>query len=125
METTPNGIKYNYSLVYSGAMFIVYPNKNTESEIKEAIKYIRDNRDVVSLRLATFEDKVELFRSDIFRSQKTKHLKYFQINDDLQKLKKCVADGLTVDFYIDTFVLPCVNKMTEIHKQIANYHSSF
>lgn len=111
METTPNGIKYDYSICTSGAMFIVYPNKNTEFEIKEAIKYIRDNRDMVSLRLARFEDKVELFRHELFTHEKTRHLKWYQIFDVLKVQKKYVADGISIEHYIDTFVLPNICNM--------------
>jgi hypothetical protein len=116
METTPNGIRYDYSLGNQGGYFIVYPNKNSESEILEAIKYIRSNRDVVSIRLAKFEDKVELFKSDLFRDKRTKHLKWFQINDEIKLLKKAVSNDWTLDYYIETFVIPFIQETEDKNK---------
>lgn len=111
METTPSGIKYNYTIGSQGGYFIVYPNeKQTNEEVKKAVDYIKENRDVVSIRVAILSDKINLFTDILFKHPKTIALKWYQINQDEKLIKKAVLKGWDIDYYIDTYVLPLIEQ---------------
>ena len=115
-EITTNGILYNEELInIDGAGFILYPDKShTPEMIAEAIKEIRSNRDVVSLTIATEEDRDRLYRTEIFLHPAVRPLKWYEINaDDYNILRRERRKGTTVDAYVEKFVLSHTAETTE------------
>lgn len=117
-EITKNGIPYTWELSGSaGAAFILYPEpQHTEADIFNAKMWLRDNRDVVSIRTATEQDRDELYRAEIFRHPDTKPLKWYQIaanTEHLATVRKYRTAGKTADDYVKIEVLP---KIAETEK---------
>ena len=110
METTTNGIKYIYDLSYDGGHFIIFTSGRTKEDINHAKTELRRQQDVVSLRLASVEDYIDLFKAEVFKDQRTRPLKWYEINDDPDTLKKAVAENWTVDYYVVNQVLPFVKR---------------
>jgi hypothetical protein len=110
-EKTTNGIEYTEEIAGSGgAGFVLFPTAAYTAEmIKEAIREIFDNRDVVSLKVANERDWDERYRTEIFAHPQTRPLKWYEINaDDYEALRHERIKGTSVDDYVRDFVLPFV-----------------
>jgi len=108
-EKTTNGVMYTEAIIsVNGAGFVLFPDRNhTPKMVKEAIAEIRQNRDVVSIRVANEDDRDELYRTEIFRHPAVRPLKWFEINaDDKQLLRTERLKGTSADEYVTHFVLP-------------------
>jgi alpha-galactosidase/6-phospho-beta-glucosidase family protein len=108
-EKTNNGIEYEDEIAgINGASFILYPTaEHTPEKIKEAIREIFNNRDVVSLKVSNERDWDERYRSEIFAHPHTRSFRWYEINaDDYQLLNRERRKGTTVDEYVRDYVLP-------------------
>ncbi len=67
-EKTRNGIEYTDEIASSeGACFVLFQTaEQTPEMVKEAIREIFNDRDVVSLKVANEKDWDERYRSEIF-----------------------------------------------------------
>lgn len=111
LEQTPNGIYFSEEIYINGAVFMLYPSsQNTKEDIDGAKKWLKDNRDVLGIKIGQEEDLDEIYKGEVFRHPKTKNLKWFQINDDKKNINKARNEGLSIDEYIDEYVLPNVDK---------------
>jgi len=108
-EKTTNGIEYTDEIASSdGASFILYPTaEHTTEQVKEAVRELFDNRDVVSMKVANERDWDERYRSEIFAHPLTRPLKWYEINaDDYDILHKERLKGTTVEDYVKQYVVP-------------------
>ena len=106
---TTNGIEYSEELYSSeGMAFMLFPAKeHTPEMVKQAIREIFNERDVVSMKVATDRDWDERYRSEIFAHPFTKSLRWYEINaDDYSLINKERKQGTTVNDFIKRFVLP-------------------
>jgi len=90
-EYTDNGVAYTYDICSSeGASFILYPNSNhSKADVKIAKAWLRRQHDVVSLSIASDEDRDQDYRAAIFRESLTKPMPWYQINaDDMKVIRK-------------------------------------
>jgi len=110
IETTTIGMEFTWDLAGSqGASFILYPtDAHTTKEVKEAKQELRDSRDVVSIRVASTHDLVDRFNDAIFSHPDTKKLKWYEINNEFDVLRKAMKKGITTDDYVKNDVLPNV-----------------
>lgn len=120
-EYTPNGIMYTWSLAGSqGAAFILFPKDGTlPAEIRKAKIWLRDQHDVVSIKLANDDDLDNLYKSDYFRDPRTRSLKWYQIEQDEKLIRRERKKGTTPEEFVTMFVLPFIKeteaKMLEKH----------
>jgi hypothetical protein len=108
-EKTTGGIEYTDELASSdGASFVLYPTaEHTAEMVKAAIRELFDNRDVVSMKVATGRDWDERYRTEIFAHPLTRTLRWYEINaDDYQLLRQEREKGTTTEQYVRAFVLP-------------------
>lgn len=108
-EKTTNGIEYTEELAGSNGMaFILFPTKaHTTEMIKQAIREIFENRDVVSLKIANERDWDERYRSEIFAHPLTRSLRWYEINaGDYDLLRRERLQGTSVDDYVQLYILP-------------------
>lgn len=107
-EHTKNGIMYTWDIASSqGASFILFPESHhTQKQIKQAKAEIRNDHDVVSLKVADEDDRDYLYKGEIFRIPATRPLKWYQIEQDEKLLRKERKKGTTAQQFVDTFVLP-------------------
>jgi hypothetical protein len=108
-EKTTNGIEYTDEIASSeGASFVLYPAaEHTPGQIKEAIRELFDNRDVVSMKVANERDWDERYRTEIFAHPLTRPFKWYEINaDDYMLLRRERLKGTTVDSYVRQYVVP-------------------
>jgi hypothetical protein len=106
---TSNGIEYTEELYSSqGMSFILFPAKEHSTEmIKKAVREIFNERDVVSLKVATDRDWDECYRSEIFAHPLVKHLKWYEINaDDYEVIRKERKEGTSTEDFIGRLILP-------------------
>ncbi len=108
-ERTTNGIEFADEIASSeGANFVLIPTAAyTAEQVKEAIREIFDNRDVVYLKVAHERDWDERYRSEIFAHPVTRSLKWYEINaDDYELLRRERLKGTSVDDYVRQYVVP-------------------
>jgi hypothetical protein len=108
-EKTRNGIEYIDEIAsIEGAGFVLFPTaEQTPKMVKEAIREIFNDRDVVSLKVANEKDWDERYRSEIFAHPFSRPLRWYEINaDDQSELRAERLKGTTVLDYINRFVLP-------------------
>lgn len=120
-EYTKNGIRYTWDISSSdGADFMLFPeDKHTPEDVMLAKIEIRGERDVVTLKIATDDDRDELYRSDVFSHPQVKPLKWFQINaDNYRLIRKCRKSGMSIDEYVNKHVLPCVEQIENANLEI-------
>ena len=112
IEQTANGIEYGWGLANSqGAWFVLFPDKNhTNDDIKTAKQLIRNNQDVVSMRVANDGDRYDRFRAEVFRTKKTRHLHWSQIELGIDDWKKANKEELTVEGFVNK-MLPIWEKL--------------
>ena len=119
-EQTTNGIKYAEAIVNQDwAGFILFPEKSdTPGMIASAIREIKMNRDVVTLRVATEQDRDEFFRTDIFRHPAVARLRWYEINaDDTKLLRRERRKGTSAHDYVTNYVLPCIAETKDRNQQ--------
>jgi hypothetical protein len=114
-EYTHNGILYTWELAGpQGASFILFPDEiHTKEDIDRAKAWLRDNQDVVWLKVANDDDRDDLYKSDYFRDPRTRPLKWYQIEQDEKLIRRERKKGTTPEEFVTLFVLPFV-KETEI-----------
>jgi len=108
-EKTSNGIEYIGEIAGSnGASFTLFPAaEHTPEAVKKAIRELFDNRDVVSMKIASERDWDERYRTEIFAHPQVRPLRWYEINaDDYELLNKERRKGTTVDEYVRNWVLP-------------------
>ncbi len=121
-ELTKNGIEYTYDLSVNGARYVLWPaDKTTKEDIKEAKHWLRDNHDVVSIRIADEYDLDQRYNTDIFEDQRVRPLKWYQVNNDLDLIRKERKSGLSVADYITKNVLPFI---AETEKRLVAKHGA-
>lgn len=118
-ETTPNGIEFSEELVSSeGAAFILYPKEtDTEEMIAAAKSYLKNARDVVSLRVASEEDLDDLYKSLYFRDPRTRELKWYQIEQEEKTIRQARKQGLTPEDFVTIHVLPYTQQVQARNEQ--------
>lgn len=112
LEETTNGIKFHEEITsVNGATFTLFPDKHhTTEDIKKAKAEIRRNRDVVSMGIADAYDRDELYKSEIFQHPATKPLRWYEIEQDKEILRRERNRGTTPDEFVKNIVLPNVEK---------------
>jgi len=106
---TTNGIEYSEELYSSeGMAFMLFPaTEHTPEMIKQAIREIFNERDVVSMKVATERDLDERYRSGIFAHPLTKGLRWYEIDaDDYGIINKERKQATTIEEFINRIVLP-------------------
>lgn len=115
LETEPKtGIPYTWDLAGSrGANFILYPTSDHSPElIAQAKNNLRVNHDVVSVHVATAEDRDRLYKEEYFRAPRTVPLRWYQIEQDEKLIRRERLKGTTPTEFVERFVLPFI-KQTE------------
>lgn len=114
-EYTTNGILYTWELAGSaGAAFIIYPEVgHTKKDIAAAKAELRAQHDVVSLHQATPEDWDRLYKGEIFRQPETKPLKWYEIEQDDEVIRRERLKGTTPANFVKDIVLPNIAVTTE------------
>lgn len=119
LEQTSNGIPFEEDIVSSqGAMFILFPDKSkTKQDIEIAKRQLRNERDVVSIKLATAWDWDNLYKTDVYLHPEVKKLKWYEVYEE--EISSQRKKGISTDDYVKNFVLPNVEKQRE--KMISKY----
>jgi hypothetical protein len=119
-EYTSKGVAYSWDLCGpQGAAFVVYLNEEqTRQDYYNAVHELKNSRDVVCIRQAHTEDWDEIYRNAIFCHKDTKHLKYYQINDDRRLIRKCRLEKMSIDEYVKVHVLPMADILKERHCEL-------
>lgn len=114
-EYTSNGIMYTWELASSeGASFILFPEEGTsKEEIEKAKQYLKNNQDVVWLKVANEDDRDYLYKSDYFRDPRTRPLKWYQIEQDEKLIRRERKKGTTPTDFVTNFVLPFIKQTEE------------
>jgi hypothetical protein len=113
---TKNGIEYTEELYSSDGMaFMLFPTKEHTTEmVQQAIRELFNERDVVSMKVATEQDRDARYRSEIFAHPAVAHLRWYEINaDDNELLRKEREQGTTTDAYIARWVMPFVTEIKQ------------
>lgn len=101
LETTSNGVRYEWWLAGpEGARFLIFKDNHTDEEVNEAIKELRRQRDVVTLRKANPEEIVERFIKDVCNIAIAKGLTFFQIRYDAKDLLLAISLKSTPEEYV-------------------------
>jgi hypothetical protein len=111
-EYTANGIMYTWELAGSeGASFMLFPEESHAPEqIKAAKQWLRDNHDVVSLHIASEEDRDDLYKTEYFRDKRTRDLKWYEIEQDPKLIRRERKKGTAPAEFVERFVLPFVEQ---------------
>jgi hypothetical protein len=112
-EQTKNGIMYTWDIASSqGASFILFPEStHTQEQIRQAKAEIRNDHDVVSLKVADENDRDYLYKGEVFSIPETKPLKWYQIEQDERLLRRERKKGTTAQEFVNTYVLPFVKEI--------------
>jgi|GEM_PF-1787494 len=107
MEYTSNGIMYLDDIVSStGAVFTLFPEEpHTKEDILMAVNEIQNNRDMVSWRVATENDRDQLYITMIFRSPLIRTFRWYEISVPLELIRSERFKGTTAEQYIQKCVL--------------------
>lgn len=111
-EYTANGIKYTWDLAGSqGASFLLFPErKHTKDDVQKAKAWLKDNHDVVSLKVANEDELDYEYRARIFEEPQTKPLKWYEMNVDNPTLIRMERKlGTTPLQYVEKWVLPYIS----------------
>jgi hypothetical protein len=102
LEQTSNGVRYDWWLAGpQGAGFLIFQDHHTDKEVNEAIKELRRQRDVVTLRKANAEEIVERFIKDVCDVGIAKGLTFFQIRYDAKDLLLAMSLKSTPEEYVE------------------------
>jgi len=118
---TTNGIEYSEELCSSqGMAFMLFPAKeHSPAMIKQAIREIFNERDVVSMKVATERDWDERYLSEVFTHPLTKSLKWYEIDThDYEIIRRERKLGTTTEEYINRFVLPFTEKTKQKNLEV-------
>ena len=124
LERTKNGLLYSWDLVSSeGAAFILYPTpSHSQAEINAAEREIRHTQDVVRIHVANEDDRDYLYKTYIFEQPETKPLKWYEIEQDPEILRRERVKGTTPEAYVKNIVLPNVDATREKYiRRYGNY----
>lgn len=122
MQTTSNGVPYEDHIVSpKGAQFILFPNSDhSKKDVDCAKRELRIMRDVVSIRVASLEDRIDKYRSQVYTHPKCKNLKWFQINDDRKIMLNYLRSNRSPEEYVEKEVLPNIeateNRLFKEHR---------
>lgn len=107
MEYTSNGIMYLEDIVSSsGATFTVFADKQRPREdILAAVNEIKNNRDMVSWKVATENDRDQLYITMIFRNPLIRSCRWYEINVPAQLIREERRKCTTTEQYIQKYVL--------------------
>lgn len=112
---TTNGIEYSWQLAgANGASFILFPNKNhTKDMIVRAISELRSTRDVVTIRSANFNDRINRYESEIYKDPRVRNLKSYQFSVDHSLLKTEFQKGTYSNDFVTYFIIPNIKPRKE------------
>lgn len=106
------GIYYDMTdITPDGGIFIIYTVRDiplTDLEKSRAKQYVLDNQDVVSIRFATEDDWLELFKTQIFRL--CPDLKWYHINWNYGIAKAYFRNKKTPAAYVEEEVIPKIGE---------------
>lgn len=104
-DYTENGMLfYEYMTGLQGARFILFPaDMHSLEDIAEAKRELRSERDVVSLSMATAEDRDDFYKSNIFRDKRVKSLKQVELDDNLVRKER--LKGTSSTDFVTKYVL--------------------
>lgn len=109
LQVTANGIKFTEEITsVNGATITLYPDNHTAEEIEVAKAEIRRDLDVVSMRVASEEDRDYLYKGEYFRIPSTRSLKWYQIEQDEKLIRRERKAGTTPAQFVERYVLPFV-----------------
>lgn len=108
LETTENGIGYTDEPVGSkGYGFILFPMPHhSAKDIEQAKAFLRGSRDVVTLRLATEDDRDDLYKKEYFRDARIRSLKWYEVEDEKTLIRSARLSGMSPQDFVSTYVLP-------------------
>lgn len=111
-DSTPNGVPFTEDTHGPhGAAFVVYPLPyHTEEDIKKAKQWLRNQKDVVSLKIASDYEWDDIYKSAYFRDPRVRPLKWYQIEQDEKLIRKERKKGTTPKEFVDKFVLPHIGR---------------
>lgn len=112
-EKTPNGILFSEEITsINGTSFILFPeDSHTSEDIKQAKKWLRNERDVVSIIVASEDDRDYLYKGEYFRHKDVRPLKWYEINQDEALIRRERKKGTSIDEFVNTYVLPMVEQV--------------
>lgn len=106
------GIYYDMvDITPDGGMYIIYTIRDVPlaDHEKAAVKeYVSDNQDVISLRFATEEDWIELFKTHVYRL--CPDLKWYHINWNYGIAKAYFRTKRTPAAYVEEEVMPKIGE---------------
>lgn len=107
-EHTYNGILFTEEICSSeGASFILFPeDTHTAEDIKNAKAQLRNDRDVVSITLATASDRDYFYKGEYFRDERVRSLKWYQIEQDEKLIRRERNKGTSPADFVTAFVIP-------------------
>jgi len=119
LDKTSNGIPFSEDISsIDGASFILFPKRtHSPEEIAFAKREIRVERDVVSLKVAKEEDKDEQYKSEIFSHPETRKLKWYQIEQDENLIRRERKKGTTPNLFVLRYVLPYIKRTEKKFKK--------
>lgn len=102
LEETSNGVRYHWYLHSAdGAGFIFFKDNHPDSEVKAAIREIKNTRDCVSYRIANIHDYTDIYWGEVFKiAEKQYGLTWRQIDCDFEKLMKAYKKGVSPEEYV-------------------------
>lgn len=119
LEQTSNGISYqDFIESVHGSTIILYPSEDkSKSEIDKAKRELRGERDVVKMRVADDWDLDDLYKTAIFRDERVKTLKWYQVEQDEKLIRKERKKGTTPQEFVTDIVLPNVKETEKKYKK--------
>lgn len=106
MEYTSNGIMFLEDIVSSsGATFTLLADKqHTREDILAAANEIKNNRDMVSWKVATENDRDQLYITMIFRNPLIRSFRWYEINVPVELIRSERRKGTAIEQYIQKYV---------------------
>jgi hypothetical protein len=89
----------------------LFPNEShSKEDIAKAKAWLRDNQDVVWLKVADDDDQDDLYKSEYFSDPRTRALKWYQIEQDDNLIRRERKKGTTPADFVTNFVLPFIKE---------------
>lgn len=110
---TSNGILFTEEITsINGASFVLFPEKHhSKEDIQQAKAQIRHERDVVSMTLASEDDRDYLFKGDYFLVPACRPLRWYQIEQNEKLIRSERRKGTTPEDFVIRYVLPFVDRV--------------
>lgn len=123
-EQTSNGIPFTDSQSgIHGSAFILYPEPHhTKADIEKAKSEIKHQRDVVSIKVASDDDRDYNFKGAYFLDPRISDWKWYQIEQDDYIIRKGRKEGLTPSQFVDKYVLPFKKETEQKYKKQYGEH---